>query len=179
MLNLKPFQLSLVNALTLIALGGYGYIQSESPSATALIPVVIGILLIAMNKGVKNENKIIKNEPIDLFNNGDMIRDFTYVDDIVNGINIIVDYIKSSMVIKDIYNIGNGRQVPLMEFVENIEFQLQRKAQKNFVPKHPADTQATWSDTSKLQSLGYKSETPIEVGVEKFIEWYKRYYNVN
>ena len=52
MLNLKPFQLSLVNALTLIAVGGYGYIQSESPSATALIPVVIGILLIAMNKGV-------------------------------------------------------------------------------------------------------------------------------
>ena len=59
MLNLKPFQLSLINALTLIALGGYGYIQSESPSATALIPVIIGILLIAMNKGVKNENKII------------------------------------------------------------------------------------------------------------------------
>jgi UDP-glucuronate 4-epimerase len=108
-----------------------------------------------------------------------MIRDFTYVDDIVNGINIIIDYIKSSMVVKDIYNIGNGRQVPLMEFVENIEFQLQRKAIKNFVPKHPADTQATWSDTSKLQALGYKSETPIEVGVSKFIEWYKRYYNVN
>ena len=124
-------------------------------------------------------NKIIKNEPIDLFNNGDMVRDFTYVDDIVNGINIIVDYINSSMVVKDIYNIGNGRQVPLMEFVENIEFQLQRKAQKNFVPKHPADTQATWSDTSKLQALGYKSETPIEVGVANFIEWYKRYYNVN
>jgi UDP-glucuronate 4-epimerase len=56
---------------------------------------------------------------------------------------------------------------------------LQRKAIKNFVPKHPADTQATWSDTSKLQALGYKSETPIEVGVSKFIEWYKRYYNVN
>ena len=70
-------------------------------------------------------NKIIKNEPIDLFNHGDMIRDFTYVDDIVNGINIVIDYIQSSMFIKDIYNIGNGRQVPLIEFVENIEFQLQ------------------------------------------------------
>ena len=66
MLNLKPFQLSLVNALTLIALGGYGYIQSESPSATALIPVVIGILLIAMNKGVKNENKIIAHIAVTL-----------------------------------------------------------------------------------------------------------------
>ena len=124
-------------------------------------------------------NKIIKNEPIDLFNHGDMIRDFTYVDDIVNGINIVIDYIQSSMLIKDIYNIGNGRQVPLIEFVENIEFQLQRKAQKNYVPKHPADTQATWSDTTKLQALGYKAETPIEEGVEKFITWYKGYYNVN
>ncbi len=124
-------------------------------------------------------NKIIKNEPIDLFNHGDMIRDFTYVDDIVNGINIVVDYIQSSMFIKDIYNIGNGRQVPLIEFVENIEFQLQRKAQKNYVPKHPADTQATWSDTTKLQALGYKAETSIEDGVEKFITWYKGYYNVN
>ena len=124
-------------------------------------------------------NKIIKNEPIDLFNHGDMIRDFTYVDDIVNGINIVIDYIQSSMLIKDIYNIGNGRQVPLIEFVENIEFQLQRKAKKNYVPKHPADTQATWSDTTKLQALGYKAETSIEDGVEKFITWYKGYYNVN
>ena len=124
-------------------------------------------------------NKIIKGESIDLFNNGDMIRDFTYVDDIVNGINIIVDFIERSMIVKEIYNIGNGRQVPLMEFVDNIEKQLDRKAIKNYVPKHPADTQATWSDTTKIQALGYKSETPIEEGVAKFIEWYKRYYNVN
>jgi len=66
MLNLKPFQLSLINALTLISLGGYGYIQSESPSATALIPVIIGILLIAMNKGVKKENKIIAHIAVTL-----------------------------------------------------------------------------------------------------------------
>ena len=124
-------------------------------------------------------NKIIKNEPIDLFNHGDMIRDFTYVGDIVNGVNIVTDLALKSETVKDIYNIGNGRQVPLIEFVENIEFQLQRKAQKNYVPKHPADTQATWSDTTKLQALGYKAETPIEEGVEKFITWYKGYYNVN
>ena len=124
-------------------------------------------------------NKIIKGESIDLFNNGDMIRDFTYVDDIVNGINIIVDFIERSMIVKEIYNIGNGRQVPLMEFVDNIEKQLDREAIKNYVPKHPADTQATWSDTTKIQALGYKAETPIEEGVAKFIEWYKGYYNVN
>tara|TARA_Y100000289_G_scaffold58254_1_gene63315 strand:- start:273 stop:740 length:468 start_codon:yes stop_codon:yes gene_type:complete len=124
-------------------------------------------------------NKIIRGEEIDLFNHGDMIRDFTYVGDIVNGINIVTKLALDSDNTKDMYNIGNGRQVPLMEFVENIEFQLQRKAIKNFVPKHPADTQATWSDTTKLQALGYKAETPIEVGVEKFITWYKGYYNVN
>lgn len=80
---------------------------------------------------------------------------------------------------KEIYNIGNGRQVPLMEFVENIEKQLGRTAEKNYVPKHPADTRATWSDTTKLQALGYKAETPIEQGVENFVNWYKTYYGVN
>jgi len=166
---------------------GYSKLCNESQFMASDIPAAIGLRFFTVYGPWGRPdmalfdftNKIIKNEPIDLFNNGDMVRDFTYVDDIVNGINIIVDYINSSMVVKDIYNIGNGRQVPLMEFVENIEFQLQRKAQKNFVPKHPADTQATWSDTSKLQALGYKSETPIEVGVANFIEWYKRYYNVN
>ena len=166
---------------------GYSKLCNESQFMASDIPAAIGLRFFTVYGPWGRPdmalfdftNKIIKNESIDLFNNGDMVRDFTYVDDIVNGINIIVDYINSSMVVKDIYNIGNGRQVPLMEFVENIEFQLQRKAIKNFVPKHPADTQATWSDTTKLQALGYKSETPIEVGVAKFIEWYKRYYNVN
>ena len=124
-------------------------------------------------------NNIVKGNPIDLFNHGDMIRDFTYVDDIVKGIQIVIDKALSEDSEKEIYNIGNGRQVPLMEFVENIEKQLGREAEKNFVPKHPADTQATWSDTTKLQKLGYKAETPIEEGVEKFIRWYKDYYGVN
>ncbi len=124
-------------------------------------------------------NNIVKGNPIDLFNHGDMIRDFTYVDDIVKGIQIVIDKALSEDSEKEIYNIGNGRQVPLMEFVENIEKQLGREAEKNFVPKHPADTQATWSDTTKLQKLGYKAETPIEEGVEKFIRWYKGYYGVN
>lgn len=124
-------------------------------------------------------NNIVKGNPIDLFNHGDMIRDFTYVDDIVKGIDIVIDRALSEDNEKEIYNIGNGRQVPLMEFVENIEKQLGRTATKNYVPKHPADTQATWSDTTKLQALGYKAETPIEKGVENFIAWYKDYYGVN
>ena len=170
-------------------LNPYGYTKlcNESQFIASTIPTTIGLRFFTVYGEWGRPdmalfdftNKIIKNEPIDLFNNGDMIRDFTYVGDIVNGVNIVTDLALKSKEVKDVYNIGNGRQVPLMEFVENIEFQLQRKAQKNFVPKHPADTQATWSDTTKLQALGYKAETPIEVGVEKFITWYKGYYNVN
>ena len=170
-------------------LNPYGYTKlcNESQFIASAIPTTIGLRFFTVYGEWGRPdmalfdftNKIIKNEPIDLFNNGDMIRDFTYVGDIVNGVNIVTDLALKSETVKDVYNIGNGRQVPLMEFVENIEFQLQRKAQKNFVPKHPADTQATWSDTTKLQALGYKAETPIEEGVEKFITWYKGYYNVN
>ena len=170
-------------------LNPYGYTKlcNESQFMASAIPSAIGLRFFTVYGPWGRPdmalfdftNKIIKGESIDLFNNGDMIRDFTYVDDIVNGINIIVDFIERSMVVKEIYNIGNGRQVPLMEFVDNIERQLDRKAIKNYVPKHPADTQATWSDTTKIQALGYKAETPIEEGVAKFIEWYKGYYNVN
>lgn len=123
-------------------------------------------------------HKIVNDQPIDLFNYGDMVRDFTYVDDIVQGIHIVINKSLEDKQAKDIYNIGNGRQVQLMEFVENIEKQLDKTAIKNLVPKHPADTQATWSDTTKLQALGYKSETPIEEGVAKFVSWYKSYYNI-
>jgi len=170
-------------------LNPYGYTKlcNESQFIASTIPTTIGLRFFTVYGEWGRPdmalfdftNKIIKNEPIDLFNHGDMIRDFTYVGDIVNGVNIVTDLALKSETVKDIYNIGNGRQVPLIEFVENIEFQLQRKAQKNYVPKHPADTQATWSDTTKLQALGYKAETPIEEGVEKFITWYKGYYNVN
>jgi UDP-glucuronate 4-epimerase len=123
---------------------------------------------------------IIAGNEIKLFNYGDMIRDFTYVDDIVNGICIVLNSsIDQSDNFNEIYNIGFGRQVKLIDFVDNIEKQLGRIANCKLVPKHPADTQATWSDTTKLQKLGYKATTPIEVGVEKFVSWYKSYYGVN
>ena len=110
-----------------------------------------------------------------------MIRDFTYVDDIVQGIKIVVNKSldPSNPGEKEIYNIGYGAQVPLMEFVDHIEKNLGRTAIKEYAPKHPADTQATWSDTTKLQKLGYNPTTPISVGVERFVSWYKSYYGVN
>ena len=170
-------------------LNPYGYTKAtnESQFMASAIPTTVGLRFftvygpwgrpdMALFDFTKN---IIAGNAIDLFNNGDMIRDFTYVDDIVQGIQIILEKSLQDSEAKEIYNIGNGRQVPLMEFVENIEKQLGRTAEKNYVPKHPADTQATWSDTTKLQALGYKAETPIEQGVENFISWYKSYYGVN
>ena len=122
---------------------------------------------------------IIANNPIELFNFGDMIRDFTYVDDIVQGIEIVANKLYETEGMNEIYNIGYGEQVKLEDFVDCIENNLERKAERSYVPMHPADTQATWSDTTKLQALGYKPTTSMKEGVEKFISWYKEYYNVN
>lgn len=124
-------------------------------------------------------NNIVAGKPIELFNYGDMIRDFTYVDDIVQGIRIIFNEIQKHDKLSEVYNIGYGDQVKLVDFVEHIENNLDKKAIRNLVPMHPADTYATWSDTTKLQALGYKPTTPISVGVAKFIEWYKSYYKIN
>jgi len=122
---------------------------------------------------------IVAGNPIQLFNYGDMVRDFTYVEDIVQGIVIIINRLLDNQDINEIYNIGFGDQIQLVDFVEHIEKNLDRKAIRELVEMHPADTQATWSDTTKLQALGYKPTTNIAEGVAKFIEWYKEYYNVN
>lgn len=132
----------------------------------------------------KFTNAILNEQPLILYNYGDMKRDFTYVDDIVQGVVLVVDDILKPSGTSDgtrheIYNIGYGEQVQLMDFVDHIEKNLGRKGQYDKVPPHPADTPETWSDTSKLQKLGYKATTPIADGVEKFISWYKEYYNVN
>jgi UDP-glucuronate 4-epimerase len=170
-------------------LNPYGYTKAtnESQFMASTIPVTVGLRFFTVYGPWGRPDmalfdftrKIIADEEIELFNYGDMIRDFTYVDDIVQGISIIIEKSLTDRFAKEIYNIGNGRQVQLMDFVQNIEKQLGRTAKKNLVPKHPADTQATWSDTTKLQALGYKPKTSIELGVEKFVEWYKSYYGVN
>lgn len=118
---------------------------------------------------------ILKDKPIDVYNDGNMIRDFTYVDDIVQGIEIV----SRNMSERETYCIGNGRQVQLMDFIEEIEKNLGKKAIKNYMPRHPADALETWSDTTKLQALGYEPKTPIEEGVEKFVQWHRNYYGRN
>ena len=118
---------------------------------------------------------IIKDKPIDIYNDGNMIRDFTYIDDIVQGIEIV----SRNMSEREIYCIGNGKQVQLMEFIDHIEKNLGKTAEKVYKPKHPADALETWSDTTKLQALGYEAKTPIAEGVAKFIEWHRNYYGRN
>jgi UDP-glucuronate 4-epimerase len=120
---------------------------------------------------------IINQTPIKLFNYGNMIRDFTYVQDIVNGVELVIkDIVKTGG--HEIYNIGYGEQVNLMDFVKHIERCTGKEAIMNLLPSHPADVPATWSDTTKLRKLGYNPTTSIATGVEKFVEWYKEYYNV-
>lgn len=128
----------------------------------------------------KFTHNIVNEIPIDVFNYGKMYRDFTYVDDICQGIEIVANAITTAESSQhEIYNIGFGEKVNLMDFIEEIEFKLGKKAIKNMLPPHPADVPETWSDTRKLQSLGYCPTTSVKVGVGKFIEWYKHFYSIN
>ncbi len=119
----------------------------------------------------------IKNEKaIKVFNNGDMSRDFTYIDDIVNGIQILIeDKVKSSQ-LYNLYNIGNGKPESLMFFIETIEKCYGKIADKEFLPMQPGDVPQTWASTKSLEKLGYKSSTDMTEGIDLFIKWFKEYY---
>ena len=136
---------------------------------------------------------ILNNEPIDVFNNGNMIRDFTYVDDIVEGIvRILKNPPKgnknwdpkspdpsSSKAPYKVYNIGNNNPVRLTEFIEAIENKLGKKARKNMMPLQAGDVVATYADVEDLvKNFGYKPETTIEEGINNFIEWYLDFFNI-
>lgn len=116
--------------------------------------------------------KILNGESIPIFNFGNMKRDFTYIDDIVKGIFIV----SNNMTPRDIYCLGNGNQVDLMEFIHHIEDTLGTKGTYDFQPRHPADAKETWSDITKIRKLGYEPETQIKEGVRNFVEWYVDYY---
>ncbi len=124
----------------------------------------------------KFTNNIFKGKPIEIFNKGKHSRDFTFVDDIVEG---IVRVIKKSKKISNykIYNIGNGKKVALMNFIELIEKNLNKKAKKKFLPLQKGDVIKTHSSTKLLKKdFGYVSKTGVSYGVKQFINWYLSYY---
>ncbi|MGI6155890.1 MAG: NAD-dependent epimerase [Enterococcus lemanii] len=137
-------------------------------------------------------NKIINNETIQVFNQGNMMRDFTYVDDVVEGIirlipkapkrnsewNEEVNSTSESWAPYKIYNIGNNSPVKLLDFIETIEKHLGMTATKEFLEMQPGDVEATYADVVDLEeAIQFKPKTTIDEGIAKFIEWYKVYYN--
>ncbi|MBO6761083.1 MAG: NAD-dependent epimerase/dehydratase family protein, partial [Roseivirga sp.] len=136
---------------------------------------------------------ILNGDPIKVFNDGEMSRDFTYIDDIVEGLvrinrsPAVADQAwssdspnpSSSTAPFKVYNIGNNGPVNLLTFIETIEKSLGIEAVKNFMPMQPGDVAATYADVQDLiDNLGYKPETSLEYGVGKFVKWYKEFYNV-
>jgi UDP-glucuronate 4-epimerase len=134
---------------------------------------------------------ISEGRPIDVFNGGEMRRDFTYIDDIVEGVLRVVDCIPepaadshggpaaSPIAPYRVFNIGNGAPVDLMRFIELMEQALGRKAKKNMMPMQPGDVKTTWADTTDLQAVtGWKPQTSIEDGVRRFVAWYREFNGV-
>ncbi|MDF4201830.1 NAD-dependent epimerase/dehydratase family protein [Maribacter sp. SA7] len=121
---------------------------------------------------------ITKGKAIKVFNNGDMSRDFTYIDDIIDGIEILINHkpeVNEDNLFYHILNIGNGQPQNLLDFIKAIETSLEVTAKKDFLPMQPGDVPRTWADTKHLQELGYKSAIDIKTGVAIFIEWFKNY----
>ena len=135
---------------------------------------------------------ILEGTPIDIYNHGDMWRDFTYVEDLVRGIRLLIDTPSalpegpvpegdslSPAAPYRVVNIGNSDKVRLMDFIDAIEQETGRKAIRNYLPMQAGDVPATWADASLLKSLtGYAPQTPFREGVRRFVEWYRDYYGV-
>ena len=136
---------------------------------------------------------ILEDKPIDVFNYGNHRRDFTYIDDIVEGVVRVIDKPAqanaswaseypdpgTSMAPYRVYNIGNNNPVKLLAFIEALEKCLGKDAKKNFLPLQPGDVPDTYADVSDLVcDLGYKPGTLLETGIRNFVEWYKKFYRV-
>lgn len=135
---------------------------------------------------------IINNRPIDIYNNGEMYRDFTYVEDLVRGIRLLIDVIPSLSNNKisnadsvstvapfRIVNIGNSETINLLDFIESIEKSLNKKAIRNYMPMQKGDVCKTWADASLLKNLtGYSPKTNFKEGISYFVKWYREYYDI-
>ncbi len=137
--------------------------------------------------------KIVEGSPIDIFNHGKHARDFTYIDDITNGVIKCLDNVAAPNPDWDsnnpdigtsnapyrLFNIGNCKPVELMDFIACIENAVGKKANKNFLPIQPGDVPVTYADVTSLQkTISYRADTNIELGIQKFVKWYRDYYNL-
>lgn len=123
---------------------------------------------------------IMENKPIKVFNHGDMYRDFTYIDDIVKGIRLLLEVKlqkNEQGVLYKIYNIGNNHPVKIMDFIELLEKYIEKEAVKEFMPMQDGDVYETYADIDELiTDTGFKPEISIAEGLRKFVDWYKTYY---
>ncbi|OWX98811.1 NAD-dependent epimerase/dehydratase family protein [Thioclava sp. IC9] len=135
---------------------------------------------------------ILDGRPIDIYNHGDMYRDFTYVDDLVRGIRLLIDAVPVRPASRDeipewdslspvapyrVVNIGNSDKVRLLDFIDAIEDCLGQKAERNYMPMQMGDVPATWADATLLQNLtGYCPQTDFKDGIAQFVEWFRDYY---
>lgn len=127
-------------------------------------------------------NAIVNNKPIKVFNYGKMERDFTYIDDIVEGVVRILEQPNTTRIEKNdlykVYNIGNNNSIKLLDFIKEIELNLGTEAEKTMLPIQPGDVERTWANVDDLmKDYDYKPNTPISQGVKAFVDWYKSYYN--
>lgn len=124
-------------------------------------------------------NKILSGKPIQLFNYGKMRRDFTYVDDIVQGIINLFPLAPQKNPPCEIYNIGNNTPIELEEYIRTIERVTKCKAKVEYLPMQAGDVVQTYADVNKLvQTANFKPDTPLEEGLKKFVSWYKKYYHI-
>jgi UDP-glucuronate 4-epimerase len=136
---------------------------------------------------------ILEDRPIDVFNHGNMVRDFTYIEDVAEGVIRVLDKLAApspgfnssepdpavSNVPYRVFNIGNNQPIKLMAYIEALENALGKKAQKNFLPIQPGDVPATAANTDELNAwVGFKPNTTVKVGVARFVEWYRDFYKV-
>lgn len=128
----------------------------------------------------KFTKKILAGEPIQVYNRGDMMRDFTYIDDIVRGVeNILCNPPEKNAkgAFYKLYNIGNNKPVKLMDYIETLERCLGVEAKKEYLPMQPGDVYQTYADVTELmRDYDFKPDTSIEEGLQKFVEWYRSYY---
>ena len=137
---------------------------------------------------------ILEDEPIDIYNHGNMQRDFTYIDDLVDGIRLLIDAVPERPETPDqvaegdslspvapfrVVNIGNSQTVKLMDFINAVEQAIGKTAKKNFMELQAGDVPATWADTTLLRKLtGFNPGTDVETGVGRFVDWYREHYQV-